>query len=109
MEQLRDKTPQNHSNLRWQCIYHVQNGISVPASLALFKEAGAKREIIIDIVALPESEIADALITGEKSVPFEVYKDRWKLSGIVMSGNSTPQELTALFSKPYLTKVPQRR
>ena len=50
--------------------------------------------------------MADALITGEKSVPFGVYKDRWKLGGIVMSGDSGPQERTALFSKPYLTKVP---
>ena len=74
----------------------VQDGIAVPSALALYQEAGAKRELILDIVALPGSEMADALISGAKARPFGVYKNHWKLGGIVMTADSAPQERTAL-------------
>jgi predicted amidohydrolase YtcJ len=83
----------------------VQDGISLPSALALYEEAGANGELILDIVALPGSEMADALISGKNAMPFGVYKNHWKLGGIVMSGDSGPQERTALFSQPYLTRV----
>lgn len=106
MEQLRERLLKTQMTYAAHGFTTVQDGIAVPVALALYQEAGVKGELILDIVALPGSEMADALIGGEKARPFGVYNNHWKLGGIVMMADSAPQERTALFSKPYLTKVP---
>ena len=106
MEQLRERLRKTQNIYAAHGFTTVQDGIAVPPALALYQEAGAKGELFLDIVALPGSEMADALISGEKALPFRVYKNHWKLGGIVMSGDSGPQERMALFSQPYLTQVP---
>ena len=106
MEELRGRLRKTQLIYAAHGFTTVQDGIAVPPALALYADAGAKGELILDIVALPGSDMADALISGEKAMPFGVYRDHWKLGGIVMAADSAPQERTALFSQPYLTRVP---
>jgi hypothetical protein len=65
MAQLRDRLRKTIQIYAANGFTTVQDGISVPAALALFNEAGANGELAIDIVALPGSDMADTLISGD--------------------------------------------
>lgn len=84
----------------------AQEGATSAADVALLQKAAAQDRLFIDVVAYPF--ITEAKAVFEKNVPatFGTYSKRFKLGGIKVTADGSPQGRTALFSKPYLTGGP---
>ena len=83
----------------------VQDGATDPRGLALLRGAAARGELPLDVVALPVAMgQADAHRLAEQR--FGVYEGRFKLGGVKLLLDGSPQGRTAWFTQPMLTGGP---
>ena len=98
-------------NLRLAQSFYAQNGITTAQDgatsledFSLYKEAAAREELYLDLVALGSFDsIAD--FVAEKA-QYQNYNGRLKLGGIKILTDGSPQGKTAYFTQPYLTGGP---
>jgi predicted amidohydrolase YtcJ len=62
--------------------------------------------LFIDVVAYPFITEFDSVLARYESSDFGIYKNRFKLGGIKITIDGSPQGRTALFTTPYLTGGP---
>jgi predicted amidohydrolase YtcJ len=86
-------------------ITSAQDGSSSFESVDLLETAAARKELFIDIEALPSYGTLDKLI-GNPVYPFNVLKNHLKLAGTKIVADGSPQGKTAFFKKPYLLPAP---
>ena len=88
-----------------QGITTAQDGITDIESMQFLQKAAAAGKLKIDIEALASFQYAKEFI-GNPEFPFNTRKDRFRIAGLKIVSDGSPQGKTAFFSKPYLTEVP---
>jgi len=78
----------------------VQDGATAPENYALMRETARRGLLDLDVVSLPLWNGYDQ-IAAEGDVPLD-YVDRFKVGGIKMVLDGSPQGKTAYFREPYL-------
>jgi predicted amidohydrolase YtcJ len=78
----------------------VQDGATAPGSYALIAEAARRGLLEIDVVALPMWNFYDE-IAAENEIPLE-YTNHFKVGGVKMHLDGSPQGKTAYFRDPYV-------
>jgi predicted amidohydrolase YtcJ len=84
----------------------AQDGRTTPADLKMFPRAAARGELKLDVVAYP-----DLLLNGDDPVlkgplTARTYKNGFRIGGVKLSFDGSPQGRTAWLSQPYF-KAPQ--
>ena len=78
----------------------AQDGASDPSSIGLLKAADAQNLLSIDVISFPIGQgTADESI---KSLNFGTYNGRFKIGGIKLILDGSPQGKTAYITKPYM-------
>ena len=83
----------------------AQDGHSSYGSVELLKTAADRKELLIDIEALPSYTLMDTILTS-KTLKYNELKNHLKLAGFKMVADGSPQGKTAYMTQPYLTQVP---
>ena len=78
----------------------VQDGATAPENYALMRETARRGLLELDVVSLPLWNGYDQ-IAAEGEIPLD-YVDRFKVGGIKMVLDGSPQGKTAYFREPYL-------
>jgi predicted amidohydrolase YtcJ len=68
------------------------------------REAVERKQISLDLIALPTYDVVDQLLASNKNYPFGIYTkgdSGFKVAGILVSTDGAPQLRLAYFSKPY--------
>lgn len=73
----------------------AQDGRSSAANLASFERLAASGQIPIDLVAFPD------ILTVEDIAPQHDYRNRYRVGGVKLSTDGSPQGKTAFLSHPY--------
>jgi len=84
----------------------AQEGATSAADVALLQKAAARGLLMIDVAAYPFITEAKAVFEKNPPATFGKYSQRFKLGGIKVTADGSPQGRTALFTKPYLTGGP---
>jgi len=84
----------------------AQDGFTSEEGLALLRQSAARKDLVIDVVALPSFVFLDKILADSAAYVFGTYNNRLKLDGIKLSSDGSPQGKTAYFTQPYLTLVP---
>jgi len=84
----------------------AHEGATHASDLALIKRVSEKGTNIIDIVAYPFMTDLDTIVAQFPVNTWLKYQDRFKIGGIKITLDGSPQGKTALFSTPYLTGGP---
>lgn len=86
-----------------QGITTAQDGLTMPSTLSLLREAARRKRLKIDIVSYPKYSEYEAMTRGLET---GVYDNRLKIGGMKIIEDGSPQGRTAFLSKPYLTPPP---
>jgi predicted amidohydrolase YtcJ len=84
----------------------AHEGLSHAADIALMQRAAAGGATVIDLIAFPFILELDAVLTDNPPESFGSYRDRFKLGGVKITIDGSPQGRTAYFSTPYLVDGP---
>ncbi|MCY2967908.1 MAG: amidohydrolase, partial [Planctomycetota bacterium] len=84
----------------------AQEGATMAADVALLQKAAAQGLLSIDVTAYPFITEAKAVFEKNPPASFGKYSNRFKLGGIKITADGSPQGRTAFFTKPYLTGGP---
>ena len=105
-----DKDQRSKNLLRAQNYYAsngvttAQDGAANTADFNLYKEAAARGDLILDLVAL--GSFAEVPAFMEMYGEYSSYKNRLKIGGIKLVTDGSPQGKTAFFTEPFLTGGP---
>ncbi|MFK8049127.1 MAG: amidohydrolase [Halioglobus sp.] len=105
-----DKDQRRKNLLRAQNYYAsngvttAQDGAANTADFNLYKEAAARGDLILDLVAL--GSFAEVPAFMEMYGEYSSYKNRLKIGGIKLVTDGSPQGKTAFFTEPFLTGGP---
>jgi predicted amidohydrolase YtcJ len=98
--------------LKEQQLFYASNGITTAQdgftsyeSLELLRQAAARKQLFIDIEALPGYTTLDKVFSNP-AYKFGVLQNGLKLAGTKIVADGSPQGKTAFFTKAYLTEVP---
>jgi predicted amidohydrolase YtcJ len=98
----------------------TQDGLSNPVNMGLLQQAAAQHRLILDIVSYPMWTLFDGVRRGEQKLEdvenhppavgdsaqerrkVGLYQNGWRIGGIKVSGDGSPQGKTAYMTKPYL-------
>lgn len=81
----------------------AQDGLTLPANLTLFRQALSNHRLIMDVVAYPAWFAAPAMM---KDAQVGVYDGHFKIGGVKLVLDGSPQGKTAWLSKPYFVPPP---
>lgn len=84
---------------------HIQDGFSTVAGLDFFQEAARDGLLYLDVVALG-SFVESAEWIGDPAYPVGEYRDGFKIAGMKIIADGSPQGRTAFLTDPYLTGGP---
>ncbi len=84
----------------------AQEGATPAADAALMQKAAAQGLLYIDVAAYPFITEAKTVFKTNPPETFGKYSNRFKLGGIKITTDGSPQGRTAYFTKPYLTGGP---
>lgn len=79
----------------------AQDGRTTPDQLTALKSAAKKNAIYIDIVAYPDITIGTDYISQEDYSPSHTYKNKFRIGGIKLTLDGSPQGKTAWLTKCY--------
>ncbi|MCX2980767.1 amidohydrolase [Halieaceae bacterium IMCC14734] len=82
----------------------AQDGLVGYEEFELLKEAAARNDLFLDLVAL--GSYAEVPKFAAEHTEYKGYQNRLKLGGIKIISDGSPQGKTAFFSEPYLTGGP---
>jgi len=87
-----------------QGITTVQEGGATPKDIEVFRAAAEQNKLVLDLVAYPlwQADKADMPELGESGI----YLNRFKMGGIKLSLDGSPQGKTAYLSQPYAVPPP---
>lgn len=84
----------------------AQEGATPAHDVALLQKAAKQSLLYIDVAAYPFITEAKAVLKDNPPETFGKYSGRFKLGGIKITTDGSPQGRTAYFTKPYLTGGP---
>lgn len=84
---------------------HAQDGFTGLADLDFFREAAEKGLLYLDVVSLGSFIDAPSWI-GNPAYPLGEYREGYKIAGMKIVQDGSPQGKTAYFTEPYLTGGP---
>ena len=84
----------------------AHEGATHADELALMQRAAAAGANVIDVVAYPFMTDWDAIIASNPVSGWGIYEDRFKIGGVKITADGSPQGKTAYFTTPYLTGGP---
>ena len=84
----------------------AQEGASHWGDVKIMQNAADNGEFFIDVVSYPFITEFDSAMTRYKTSDFGKYNQHFKLGGIKITIDGSPQGRTALFTTPYLTGGP---
>lgn len=84
---------------------HAQDGFATAADLDFFVRAAEEGRLYLDVVALGSFLEADAWI-GNSAYPTDRYRDGFRVAGMKVIHDGSPQGKTAYVTEPYLTGGP---
>lgn len=84
----------------------AHEGFSHADDIGLMQRAAAGGATVIDVVAFPFILELDAVLTENPPETFGTYRDRFKLGGVKITIDGSPQGRTAYFTTPYLVNGP---
>ncbi len=84
----------------------AHEGATHAADIAIMQRAAAGGATIIDVIAFPFILDLDAILKDNPPATFGSYKNRFKLGGVKITLDGSPQGRTAFFTKPYLVDGP---
>ncbi len=84
----------------------AQEGASHLADVRIMQNAADNGEFFIDVVSYPFITEFDSVMARYKASDFGKYDNHFKLGGIKITIDGSPQGRTALFTTPYLTGGP---
>ena len=84
---------------------HIQDGFTAVADLDFFKTAAEQGRVYLDIAALGSFIEADSWIANP-DYPTGEYRDGYKIAGMKIVYDGSPQGRTAYVTQPYLTGGP---
>ncbi|MDX2039477.1 MAG: amidohydrolase [Isosphaeraceae bacterium] len=84
----------------------AHEGSTLASDVALMKRAAAAGAHLIDIVAFPFIVELDEVLKDNPVSTWGKYVDGFKIGGVKITIDGSPQGKTAYFSKPYLTGGP---
>jgi predicted amidohydrolase YtcJ len=82
----------------------AQDGATSTADFDLFKEAAARGDLFIDLIALGSFAEVPAFL--EQAPKYASYQNHLKIGGIKLATDGSPQGKTAFFTEPFLTGGP---
>ncbi|CAN5712728.1 hypothetical protein BH09ACT7_BH09ACT7_08690 [soil metagenome] len=84
----------------------AHEGLSHAADIELMQRAAAGGATVIDVIAFPFILELDAVLADNPPESFGTYRDRFKLGGVKVTLDGSPQGRTAYFTTPYLVDGP---
>ncbi|WP_417238191.1 amidohydrolase [Bizionia sp.] len=84
----------------------AQEGLSHVSDVIILKKAAENNALFIDVVSYPFITELDSVISTYGVEAFGNYNNKFKLGGIKITIDGSPQGRTALFTTPYLTGGP---
>jgi predicted amidohydrolase YtcJ len=84
----------------------AQEGATHAADIAIMQRAAAGGATIIDVIAFPFILDLDAILKDNPPATFGSYKNHFKLGGVKITLDGSPQGRTAFFTTPYLVDGP---
>jgi hypothetical protein len=84
----------------------AQEGATHAADIAIMQRAAAGGATIIDVIAFPFILDLDAILKDNQPATFGSYKNHFKLGGVKITLDGSPQGRTAFFTTPYLVDGP---
>lgn len=84
---------------------HAQDGFTPAGDLELFRTAAEQGRLYLDVVALGSFLEADSWI-GDPAYPQESYVEGFRVAGMKIVHDGSPQGRTAYVKEPYLTGGP---
>jgi len=78
----------------------LQDGASTASDLRLFERAAQQGLLTLDLIAYPTYKEA-ALLQGDYA-PSLIYRDNWRIGGVKLGLDGSPQGKTAFLSEAYL-------
>jgi len=84
----------------------AQEGATHAADIAIMQRAAAGGATIIDVIAFPFILDLDAILKDNPPATFGAYKNHFKLGGVKITLDGSPQGRTAYFTTPYLVDGP---
>lgn len=84
----------------------AHEGATHAADIAIMQRAAAGGATIIDVIAFPFILDLDAILKDNPPATFGSYKNRFKLGGVKITLDGSPQGRTAFFTTPYLVDGP---
>lgn len=82
----------------------LQDGASMDSDLRLFDMAAEQGLLTLDLIAYPIYKFSN-LLDG-KYAPSQEYNDHWRIGGVKLGLDGSPQGKTAYLTKPYLIPPP---
>lgn len=108
---MQPNQDQRRENLKRALNYYASNGVTTAqdgaastADFNLYKEAAAKGDLMLDLVALGSFAEVPAFIDLYEE--YSDYSNRLKIGGIKLVTDGSPQGKTAFFTDPFLTGGP---
>ncbi len=80
----------------------AQSGRTTIEQLSALKMAAKKNKFYIDVVAYPDIVLGTDFIDGEDYSPSHEYKNRFRIGGVKLTLDGSPQGKTAWLTEPYL-------
>jgi len=84
----------------------AQDGATHAPDLAIFESGAKAGKLYLDVVAYPFITEMEGVLQTHPAATFGVYHQHFKLGGIKITTDGSPQGRTAWFTKPYLTGGP---
>ncbi len=80
----------------------AQDGRTTPGQLEILKTAAKNNKLYIDVVAYPDITLGTDYISGDVYSPSHKYKNRFRIGGVKLTLDGSPQGKTAWLTQPYL-------
>lgn len=84
----------------------VQESAAKKDVIRSFHKAASDKQLFLDLVAYPLITDLDSVLAQHPANAFGKYNNRFKLGGVKLLIDGSPQAKTALFTTPYLTGGP---
>ena len=80
----------------------AMSGRTTKEQLTALKAAAKNHEFYLDVVSYPDIALGTDFIKGKDYSPSHTYKNRFRIGGVKLTLDGSPQGKTAWLSKPYL-------
>ena len=80
----------------------AMSGRTTKEQLTSLKDAAKNHEFYLDVVSYPDIALGTEYIDGKDYSPSHTYKNRFRIAGVKLTLDGSPQGKTAWLTKPYL-------